>query len=182
MNEELKPCPFCGNKNIKLIDTEGMWEGDNGYIVVQCEYDHNGSGIGCGASGQFSSNKKIAAKAWNTRHDEIDDLKRLITAWRSIADKAGNEVAAHRAIINKLNARCDRDDKLIFQMKDEISKFKAKNNVQFQKLEASEKRVQTARSLLDDAFSTDGYDCQGVNQAHRVLSLGKPPKKTKLEE
>lgn len=40
------------------------------------------------------------------------------------------------AIIEKLNSRCDRDDKLIFKMKDEISKYKATINNLRQKLKA----------------------------------------------
>lgn len=39
-------------------------------------------------------------------------------------------------IIEKLNARCDRDDKLIFQMKAEISNYKATINDLRQKLKS----------------------------------------------
>ena len=40
-------------------------------------------------------------------------------------------------ILEKIEARCDRDDKLIFQMKDEISQLKMKVNSLSQKLKSN---------------------------------------------
>ena len=73
---------------------------------------------------------------------------------------------------------------MIANQKDEISKLKAKNNVLDQKLRKCRLKIQSARSLLNGAFYFHDmdYDIQGVNQAHRVLDGGQPPKKTKLEE
>ena len=118
------------------------------------------------------------------KNNELKDLNRLISAWRNIAGRARTEIEAQQITINKLNARCDRDDKLIFQMKDEISELKAKNNDLGQKLVSRRQLIQTASDMLSDAFDHENteYDVQGVNQAHRVLDGGQPPKKTKLEE
>jgi len=61
-------------------------------------------------------------------------LNEILGDWKRITERARNEIEAQQAIIDKLNARCDRDDKLIFQMKDEISKNKATINDLRQKL------------------------------------------------
>lgn len=49
-------------------------------------------------------------------------------------------------------------------------------------LEELKERVRCAIELLDEAFGPDGYDLQGVNQAHRVLSTGEAPRQTTLAE
>jgi len=67
---------------------------------------------------------------------ENHDLNRLIGAWRRISERARNEIEAQQITIDKLNARCDRDDKLIFQMKEQASKDKATINNLRQKLES----------------------------------------------
>lgn len=52
-----------------------------------------------------------------------------------MAEHAAQGVSYLNSVIEKLNARCDRDDKLIFQMKDEISKNKQTINQLRQKLQ-----------------------------------------------
>jgi Lar family restriction alleviation protein len=54
---ELKPCPFCGSKNIEL-SAEEYYDKDVFYIV-SCN--------NCGAKIEGSGRNKEAAEAWNTR-------------------------------------------------------------------------------------------------------------------
>jgi Lar family restriction alleviation protein len=59
---ELKPCPFCGSKKVKLIESLVAKS-------VSC-YD-------CGGSGAYNVDKLKAIKAWNTRAD----------GWISVEDR-----------------------------------------------------------------------------------------------
>lgn len=55
MPEELKPCPFCGEKDF-LEETEL----DGGRTTcVWCNH--------CGSQGPYADNEKIAKKLWNKR-------------------------------------------------------------------------------------------------------------------
>lgn len=57
MNEELKPCPFCGSKNLCLIRNSWYW--------VQCN--------NCLAEIGVQESEKDAIEKWNRRaDDEID--------------------------------------------------------------------------------------------------------------
>lgn len=53
MNEELKPCPFCGNKNIRI------WGGENTFPYVECS--------NCIASTASELTREEAIKNWNRR-------------------------------------------------------------------------------------------------------------------
>jgi len=59
MNNELKPCPFCGgeDKNDFCINVEGNNWFKRWY--VRC--------INCGASGSIAGRQKAAIAAWNKR-------------------------------------------------------------------------------------------------------------------
>lgn len=57
--EDLKPCPFCGANDVKLL----MMPDTNRYVGI-CRY--------CGAQACSKSTKKIAAAAWNTRTPQAD--------------------------------------------------------------------------------------------------------------
>ena len=64
MHEELKPCPFCGSKNIvvrKYTAVAGV------HYYVQCD-SANG---GCGAEFESRISRKDAIKAWNKRVAEV---------------------------------------------------------------------------------------------------------------
>lgn len=64
MHEELKPCPFCGSKNIvvrKYTAVAGV------HYYVQCD-SANG---GCGAEFESRVSRKDAIKAWNKRVAEV---------------------------------------------------------------------------------------------------------------
>lgn len=61
MSEELKPCPFCGNKKC------GTGEVLNKY----CEYERVSCGA-CGAEGPGAELKKEAYELWNTRANTTD--------------------------------------------------------------------------------------------------------------
>ena len=51
-NTELKPCPFCGGKNIEIVKGKYFWRG------TCCS---------CGATSPYSHYKKTAIEAWNRR-------------------------------------------------------------------------------------------------------------------
>ncbi len=60
MKDELKPCPFCGSKNVVL-------EKKNSGYQVRCHY--------CGARGKYTvaglaGSRIEAIKAWNRREGE----------------------------------------------------------------------------------------------------------------
>ena len=64
---ELKPCPFCGNKNINVVDATfalGLYDTD-------CEVSFNVmcsvSSSGCGASTGWWDSREGAIEAWNRR-------------------------------------------------------------------------------------------------------------------
>jgi Lar family restriction alleviation protein len=58
MSEELKPCPFCGSKNVVVYELKGQKT-----LWIECK--------GCWASSNAldSSKKAQAIKLWNTRTD-----------------------------------------------------------------------------------------------------------------
>ena len=59
MNEELKPCPFCGCKDVFIDDTN---------CEVEC--------MNCGAK-SFDSETEDAIDAWNRQAEKIESLKPL---------------------------------------------------------------------------------------------------------
>lgn len=79
MHEELKPCPFCGSKNIvvrKYTAVAGV------HYYVQCD-SANG---GCGAEFESRISRKDAIKAWNKRVEEVVHCKEC--KWRGIEECA----------------------------------------------------------------------------------------------
>lgn len=58
MSEELKPCPFCGGKNIIVGGNECAFDGSMGYIV-EC--------VECEASTGWCKTEFDATEAWNCR-------------------------------------------------------------------------------------------------------------------
>lgn len=59
---KLKPCPFCGNKDLRVFTIFA----DNGVIVgkaIICEPVDTP----CGAHGPIVNGKTLAVKLWNTR-------------------------------------------------------------------------------------------------------------------
>lgn len=54
---ELKPCPFCGSKDIKLTDR--IEKNSPKTFYVWC--------LGCGTEGPFGLSPKSALDAWNKR-------------------------------------------------------------------------------------------------------------------
>lgn len=61
-NVKLKPCPFCGNKKIRIYKHKG-YNADN--FSVLCEPDE----YPCGAQGPIDVEKKAVAK-WNERKEK----------------------------------------------------------------------------------------------------------------
>lgn len=62
---ELKPCPFCGNKNVECVENfenTGLHEGGYAWIV-QCNYMKGG----CGAKSGCRPEKEEAIELWNKR-------------------------------------------------------------------------------------------------------------------
>lgn len=64
MKTELKPCPFCGNTNIKI----GKYKAVAGvHYYAQCDYAFGG----CGAEVSSRISKKEAIKDWNRRDSGV---------------------------------------------------------------------------------------------------------------
>lgn len=66
MVSELKPCPFCGNKNISVITDSAEYSlglTDSAYFNVVCSMNS----CGCGASSGWYSNREETIEAWNRR-------------------------------------------------------------------------------------------------------------------
>jgi Lar family restriction alleviation protein len=83
MSKELKPCPFCGNKEVGIFSDSDLGESDlgedeSGQFTAVCSYNIGG----CGASGSYEYTREEAAARWNTRtqpeykyatHEEWED-------------------------------------------------------------------------------------------------------------
>lgn len=70
--EELKPCPFCGCKNIVVDTCHDLEDCENfescedaGYYSAVCD----GNDGGCGASTGYRATIKAAVEAWNRREN-----------------------------------------------------------------------------------------------------------------
>ena len=64
--KQLKPCPFCGNKNVECVEIfihEGLHNGGWAW-TVRCNYLDGGCGSQCGTQ----TNEKDAIKLWNKRN------------------------------------------------------------------------------------------------------------------
>lgn len=65
MANDLKPCPFCGSKKVKLIRPQVVsGEYVYGVYCIDCETGINRNGF------MFFSDWKEATDAWNTRANE----------------------------------------------------------------------------------------------------------------
>lgn len=60
--DKLKPCPFCGNKDVTLMTRRGK-DGWRDRFFVLCDYNDGG----CGASGGWYHYPDEAVEAWNRR-------------------------------------------------------------------------------------------------------------------
>ncbi|ELH8365166.1 Lar family restriction alleviation protein [Salmonella enterica] len=56
----LKPCPFCGNPHVSLVETLREFDGENTYFV----------NCGCCNASQLSDSKEGAIRNWNQRDEE----------------------------------------------------------------------------------------------------------------
>lgn len=56
MSEELKPCPFCGGKNMRIWNTSTPW--------VSCD--------DCLANTAYGETKEEAIEQWNRRADKLE--------------------------------------------------------------------------------------------------------------
>ena len=72
MNEEkkLKPCPFCGNTQPKLLRDADISIYYQGHVPVDYAVVCDATKGGCGATGGFAGSKEKAAYNWNKRAQE----------------------------------------------------------------------------------------------------------------
>ena len=65
----MKPCPFCGKNEQKIMmDTEmNMFKYESGRWQVFCDASTANARKGCGASAGFYATKEAAIEAWNER-------------------------------------------------------------------------------------------------------------------
>lgn len=141
MNENLKPCPFCGGENLLIMpkncDKRSEYNhADRAFPLIRC--------IDCGATveGANWSNPKNAIAAWNRRHgakpltvDYIEDLVRAQNRMHELSlteQQLENFVEAiHAAMlpdqsarIAELEADCEHLSNLNREALAEISKLK----------------------------------------------------------
>lgn len=69
--EELKPCPFCGNHDIKICKNPDVYPGDFDFDIDKCYY------VQCSKCSCHYGYGYIdeAIKAWNTRPSEREKGK-----------------------------------------------------------------------------------------------------------
>lgn len=91
MNDELKPCPFCGGEAIIDGCDDTLW-------IVICKE--------CNASIGYKETKEEAIEAWNRRieptftPDELDAIRRNVRDWRAERELSKIE----QSIIDKCDA------------------------------------------------------------------------------
>lgn len=74
MDDELKACPFCGNRKLNL----GNLTGDDWFVECEKNYVEK---RGCGMSlHAIHPTREAAIDAWNSRHESIiqEDLSMLV--------------------------------------------------------------------------------------------------------
>lgn len=98
MNEELKPCPFCGGNMVEVTNAHDLEECANfedevcpceRYETVDCSYFTvlcNMNKGGCGATSGYYETKEKAIAAWNRRGERIRELK-IKTVYKHFKDK-----------------------------------------------------------------------------------------------
>lgn len=59
---ELKPCPFCGNEDITIIEIDGLYQ-------TVCSVIRKG----CGAASGYQYSRDKAIKEWNRRANNATD-------------------------------------------------------------------------------------------------------------
>ena len=63
MKKEIKPCPFCGNKEAPRIITRHGKDGWRDRFYVVCAWEDGG----CGSASGWYYKKEEAASCWNRR-------------------------------------------------------------------------------------------------------------------
>ena len=78
MNEILKPCPFCGSKNVAKVLLPGMtW-------VTGC------ADCGCRTGEYFRSSESVSA--WNNRPDPEDEVRSVAEIIHEMAEQSNMPV------------------------------------------------------------------------------------------
>lgn len=76
-NEELKPCPFCGDDEAPLVVVRRGKDGWRDRFLVLCDYEHGG----CGGSSGWYHYEPEAVGAWNRRATAAVEPKRNKGHW-----------------------------------------------------------------------------------------------------
>lgn len=66
MNEELKPCPFCGSSSAPKIYSANDADDEDNYpdqYQVVCDFNNGG----CGSASGYRGTEEEAVVLWNTR-------------------------------------------------------------------------------------------------------------------
>lgn len=76
MNENIKPCPFCGSENVKLLKKRTMYYGHTAYTAsIRCNRCHARGGTVINLTAPYAVKEDVEAIArerWNTRI-EVDE-------------------------------------------------------------------------------------------------------------
>jgi Lar family restriction alleviation protein len=70
MEKELKPCPFCGDENPRLMLDCGLVTGETVFIGIKCIECSQ-----CGARGKATLSRDTAMAFWNSRVNEKEAEK-----------------------------------------------------------------------------------------------------------
>lgn len=101
MSEELKPCPFCGSKNVRFKS------GEHGFVCARCK-----------ARGCIAPNEEMSLDMWNRRADKVKVVAQVSLdedKLRQLVDEAMKNVAAKYAqpvqyVLNALEYHGERGE------------------------------------------------------------------------
>lgn len=101
LDARLRPCPFCGNGNVRMYRRPGKDGWLDRYYAL-CDYDDGG----CGASGGWYHSPEEATDVWNRRVPEA--AARVVTPFANLAKAAIEKSGEMMEILEECNERARR--------------------------------------------------------------------------
>lgn len=161
MNEELKPCPFCGNTNVKAWNLAG----DDWF--VECEKNYVKQ-CGCGMSlHAIHPTREAAISAWNTRARTVE----AATLHMAVDRLGGTVEGAPTQPMNFLQ----RIDELraIENERDELREARGERDRQYEFNAGSIARIAELENALQKEIKWHCQDCREERPLFVEPSTGK---------